>query len=163
MKSASLLLLIAITLSGCITRSKVVSEAAGLDAPLRQITFVQPEFPTPFLELPGANEQPTKLVDYEITDNRIKFTPIPHPRQTKESPDPVASVTVQFFITETGNVRDIKVINPIDSNYETSAIHAISQWRYLPPIRNGKPVAIQVTQPVLFKTTYTTAVVEKEK
>jgi TonB family protein len=50
-------------------------------------------------------------------------------------------VELEFTVRADGSTADIVVTNSSPRNmYDSSAIHAISQWRYKPVMQNGKPV-----------------------
>jgi TonB family protein len=55
-------------------------------------------------------------------------------------------VTVDFYITETGEVR-MPAVSPYDNSQLTAlAIDALRQWKFEPPTRNGRPVLVKATQ-----------------
>ena len=57
---------------------------------------------------------------------------------------------VDAVVDEKGNVRDVKIvrtprIDPPWPEYEAEVLKAIRQWRYTPPLRDGKPWPIFMT------------------
>jgi len=55
-------------------------------------------------------------------------------------------------ITEQGQVEDVQVERSAGHpELDESAIEAVRRWRFEPARRNGEPVAILVTIPVVFK------------
>jgi TonB family protein len=55
-------------------------------------------------------------------------------------------VTVDFYITEKGEVR-MPAVSPYDNSHLTAlAIEALRQWKFEPPTRNGNPVLVKATQ-----------------
>jgi TonB family protein len=62
-------------------------------------------------------------------------------------------VTVDFFITEKGEVR-MPAVSPYDNSQLTAlAIDALRQWKFEPPTRNGNPVLVKATQVFNFSPT----------
>jgi len=58
-------------------------------------------------------------------------------------------VTVEFVIDERGAVKNAHAVRSSDPLFESSAIAAISQWKYLPRIRAGKRVTVGRVQTVI--------------
>ncbi len=55
-------------------------------------------------------------------------------------------VTVDFYIDETGVVR-MPAVSPKDNSDLTAlSVEALRQWRFEPPMRNGKPVLAKASQ-----------------
>ena len=50
-------------------------------------------------------------------------------------------VTVEFTITEDGNVIDIEVIEATSSAFASAAVRAVQRWRYAPKVVNGQAIA----------------------
>jgi protein TonB len=51
-------------------------------------------------------------------------------------------VTLEFTITKSGNVRDIRVISSTNSRFERSAARAVGRWKYEPCIIDGRPTEV---------------------
>lgn len=92
-------------------------------------------------QLPDLDQLP------EPTDIIRPMLPISLAENTK----PV-TVMVSFYIDETGTVR-IPVVTEweVDILYAKSAIQAITQWKFKPPKRKGRPVVVHAIQPFHFK------------
>lgn len=59
---------------------------------------------------------------------------------------------LRLTVDKEGTPTDIQVIEP--SEYEAlnaAAIEAVSQWRYQPATRNGRPVTAKTNIPMTFK------------
>lgn len=53
-------------------------------------------------------------------------------------------VDVEFTVAETGKVKDVSVrATSIPGVFEDAAVKAVSQWRYKPVLREGKPVPVR--------------------
>jgi TonB family protein len=51
-------------------------------------------------------------------------------------------VTLKFTIDEHGAVKDVEVVRSSDPMFESAAVAALSQWKYLPRVSAGKRVAV---------------------
>jgi len=60
-------------------------------------------------------------------------------------------VTLDYLIDETGRPRMPVVIEAAHGEFADQAVAALSQWRFTPPTRDGRPVAVQVRQQFIFK------------
>jgi TonB family protein len=97
-------------------------------------------------------ERPVKcVVPYKELDA------VPKPIVTV-SPVPVGSaealgssgVRVDFYIDETGRPRMASVDVRENDQMAVAALDAIEQWRFTPPTKDGKPVAIRASQRFIF-------------
>lgn len=55
-------------------------------------------------------------------------------------------VTVEFIIDSEGNVRNALVMRSNYKEFEEPALTAVRQWKYTPGQRQGRPVAVRVSQ-----------------
>jgi TonB family protein len=62
-----------------------------------------------------------------------------------------ATVMVDYLIDETGRPRMPVVLEATRDGFAIEAVDALSQWRFAPPTRDGRPVAVQVRQQFVFK------------
>lgn len=62
-----------------------------------------------------------------------------------------ATVTLDYLIDETGRPRMPVVLEATRDGYAVEAVDALNQWRFAPPTREGRPVAVQVRQQFIFK------------
>lgn len=60
-------------------------------------------------------------------------------------------VELQFVIDEKGIVQFVEVMKPLHPYLNYTAVQAIKQWRFEPPLREGKPVPGIFTMKVHFK------------
>jgi len=62
------------------------------------------------------------------------------------------SITVEFYIDESGKVRMPAVAQEsADDAYAAAAVSAVEQWRFEPPLRKGKPVLVIAQQEFNFR------------
>lgn len=57
---------------------------------------------------------------------------------------------VEFIVLTDGSVGDVIVTSATHEDFGASAASAISQWRFAPPIKDGRPVAVRARQLVPF-------------
>lgn len=60
------------------------------------------------------------------------------------------SVTIRFFIDETGKARLPMIVNQADGVLGSAAATAVRQWRFEPPTHRGKPVLAIAEQVFVF-------------
>ena len=60
-------------------------------------------------------------------------------------------VTIQFIVTEDGNVEDPKVIRGIGGGADEEALRVVKQAKFKPGRQRGKPVRVQYSLPILFR------------
>jgi TonB family protein len=89
----------------------------------------------------NATERPIDVeyvdVDYLIAQRTPPAYP-PEALRRKLSGD----VTLKFTIDVHGSVRDVEVVRSSDAIFESAAVAALSQWKYLPRVSAGKRVAV---------------------
>lgn len=61
------------------------------------------------------------------------------------------TVYVAVIIGTDGTVADAKVTSSTDPEFNAPALNAVRQWRYKPAKKDGTPVAIAITVPLLFQ------------
>lgn len=60
-------------------------------------------------------------------------------------------VTVQFIVTENGEVEDPKVIRGIGGGCNEAALEVIKKAEFTPGLQRGKPVRVKMSQPIVFR------------
>ena len=59
---------------------------------------------------------------------------------------------LDFIIDEHGVPRMPVLISSTDQSFGEAAADALGRWRFTPPVRKGKPIAVKVRQEFLFST-----------
>lgn len=62
----------------------------------------------------------------------------------------VGSVTVALVVSSKGAPRDVRVIKGLDKDVDQSAVEAVTQWRFAPAQKDGKPVAVRISLEITF-------------
>jgi len=62
-----------------------------------------------------------------------------------------ATVVVDYLVDETGRPRMPVVLEATRDGFALEALDALTRWRFAPPTRDGRPVAVQVRQQFVFK------------
>ena len=73
-----------------------------------------------------------------------------HPGMTRDGKVTPGRAVLEFIIDEKGTPRMPVVVSTTDADFATTAADALSQWRFTPPLRHGKPVAVKVRQEFVF-------------
>jgi protein TonB len=61
------------------------------------------------------------------------------------------TVLLSVIVDEHGIVRDIRVLRPLGLGLDQKAIEAVTQWKFRPGMKDGRPVAVQATIEVNFR------------
>ena len=61
-----------------------------------------------------------------------------------------AVVRVDAVVTREGLPKDVQVREPADPTFDEEAVKAVSQWRFKPGTRNGRPVAVRINVELTF-------------
>jgi TonB family protein len=60
-------------------------------------------------------------------------------------------VTVSGLVTETGEMTDVQVVKSLGHGLDEKAVEAVSQYRFRPAMKDGKPVAARISVQVNFR------------
>jgi protein TonB len=87
----------------------------------------------------GQMKEPKKLVDtkpvYPETARRARLQGV---------------VILEIIVDKQGSVRSWKVLRPLSLGLTEAAIEAVKQWKYEPPMYNGRPVEVLITVTMRF-------------
>lgn len=101
---------------------------------------------------PPSDDQPTALVTLRELDEPLALarqTPMNDPRESHEV-FPEQRVLVQFLIDAQGRPLFPAAPDVEDRRIGRAAIEGLLEWRFAPPRRNGQPVAVRATVPLVF-------------
>ena len=118
----------------------------GLPVSASNVSLLRPARAAPV----GRIDKPVSAPKIDRLPSRIAGSPPRYPQWARRD-DLEAVVTLRFIVTAEGTVEDIK-IHEIegDERFGREAIRAISQWRFSPAIRAGKPVPCWCFQKINF-------------
>ena len=88
-----------------------------------------------------------------ITANSVAdLDAIPLPLRIVEPADnPEGQATVEFYIDELGNVRCPRLVSGDNLEFGRNMLEAISQWRFQPPVAEGRRTNTLVRQTFLHR------------
>ena len=74
------------------------------------------------------------------------------PRYTADAKDAKIQgvVTLECVVNADGSVGDVEVTKPLDAGLDEEAIKAVTQWRFQPGKKDGKPVPVRITLEMTF-------------
>lgn len=58
---------------------------------------------------------------------------------------------LRLVVDRDGNVRDIRIDQPLGGGLDPKAVEAVWQWRFLPARKDGKPVAVEIAVQIDFR------------
>ncbi len=106
------------------------------------------------VEAPSSGEDKTPdFVPYEVGPVPIKQVRAEYPSRFKKL-GIQGSVFLKVEVLKSGKVREVKVLKSLQAGpggLDEAAIKAVKQWEYQPAQNNGKPVAVWVKFPYVFK------------
>jgi protein TonB len=122
-------------------------ELPGLPVLSSNISLLTPPRAAPV----GGSEKPASPPKVDHLPSKIAG-PVPRYPQWARRDKLEATVTLRFIVTAEGTVEDVN-INEIegDERFGDEAIRAVSQWRFSPAIKAGKPVSCWCFQKINFE------------
>jgi len=61
------------------------------------------------------------------------------------------TVTLAAIVLRDGSVSNVRVVDSLDPRLDTSAVAALTQWRFRPALKNGAPVDLEVLVQIPFR------------
>ena len=61
------------------------------------------------------------------------------------------TVVLEYVVNEDGRAEDIRVVQGINNELDTEAINALRRVRHKPGMKDGVPVPVKITLPVVFR------------
>lgn len=88
--------------------------------------------------------------DLDEVPSLLTKVPLVHPRKASDGSATEGRAVLDFIIDEYGKIRMPVVLSSTDMDFAAAATAALAQWRFTPPSRGGRPVAVQVRQEFVF-------------
>ena len=102
----------------------------------------------------------TVLVDgvsepvYRVRDGvkppRPTYSPAPECSEEARSSRVQGAVMLGIIVTSAGRPTHIRVLQSLGSGLDEKAVEAVSQWKFKPATKDGKPVAVEIAVEVNF-------------
>jgi len=110
------------------------------------------------------NAQDNPAGNSAVPDDETIYTPgrngVTIPRAIKQTPPEYSdearrkklegTVLLSLVVTANGDTADIKVTRALGSGLDEKALEAVSQWKFEPATKDGKPVAVKIAVEVSF-------------
>lgn len=110
------------------------------------------------------NAQDNPAGNSAVPDDETIYTPgrngVTIPRAIKQTPPEYSdearrkklegTVLLSLVVTANGDTTDIKVTRALGSGLDEKALEAVSQWKFEPATKDGKPVAVKIAVEVSF-------------
>lgn len=134
-----------------IERKGYVAEVRRIEAETGQPLVIEARLePIPVGRAPAKAGLPPALVKGSLVQLDASVTP---PRRTSGDPAPYpeaarrlkleGSVTIEMTVTETGTVRDIRILASAGTVLDDAVIKAVEQWRFQPARKKGVNVRVR--------------------
>jgi TonB family protein len=95
-------------------------------------------------------EEPVYKVGKGITVPRTTYNPEPEFSEEARKKGIEGVVVLTMVVTSEGNTDQIKVTNGIGHGLDEKAVQAVSQWKFQPATKDGKPVSVEIAVEVSF-------------
>lgn len=86
-----------------------------------------------------------------ISPPRAIFSPDPAYSKEAEAAKYQGVCVLSLIIDPDGNPRDIKVVRHLEMGLDEKAIEAVTQWKFQPAMKDGRPVAVAINIEVNFR------------
>ncbi len=100
-----------------------------------------------------SNKKDSNIVSAKELDHRLipvsQKPPIFPKNLNSEITD--GKAIIEFYVDRNGLAQIPRFVSATEPAFGFSACQAVSTWRFRPPLKNGKPVAVKARVPVVFK------------
>jgi TonB family protein len=140
-----------LAIGGAVTLLVLTAMAGFILFPIlhpQEVSAAQPPAPaakTPAQKVPEAGSPENPTMPKVLQKVNPEF-----PEEAKKA-GKTGMVVAEILITETGAVEEVKILKSADKVFEQPVIDAVKQWKYEPPMKNGKAVRGRYTVTVSFK------------
>lgn len=87
--------------------------------------------------------------DVSVPAEAVKTPPPSYPSEWRDR-DVKGEVQIAYIINEKGRTEQVQVITANDEQFGAVAVAALKQWRFRPAKKDGKPVRVLVSHPIVF-------------
>lgn len=86
-----------------------------------------------------------------VTAPRALYSPNPEYDEESRKAKIEGTVRIRIIVTKDGLVKHPEIVNSLAEALDKRAIESVSQWKFAPATRDGKPVATQIEVECTFK------------
>ena len=105
----------------------------------------------PKAELPPTLPANVSKVGGDTHPPKAIFTPDPDYGPSARQGRYEGTIVLRLVVDETGKPRDIEISRPLGSGLDERAALALATWKFSPAMRNGQPVAVQISVEINFR------------
>jgi len=116
--------------------------------------FVQPAFLLCQNDSSKSSSEPEKVYHVGsdgITPPRVIHRVDPSYDEAARKAKLNGHVILSFIVTPEGKPKDIRVVKSLSPGLDQKSIEAVSQWKFVPATKDGKPVAIEIQAETTFR------------
>jgi TonB family protein len=117
----------------------------GLMAGASIVAIAAPDHPA------AANDQHVYKIGGDVSSPKVISKLEPEYSQAAKEKKIQGAVLLRVVIDASGLPKDILVLRPLDPGLDANAIAAVTQWRFSPGMKAGKPVACEAKIEVNFR------------
>ncbi|MFT3782787.1 MAG: energy transducer TonB [Nibricoccus sp.] len=110
---------------------------------------LDPESRRILAELRKPNSTILPAADLDERPKLVKQVAPAYPRALKDD-GLIGQAEIEFVISRDGTVMFPRIVSATHEDFGWAASVAVAQWRYQPPQKGGRPVAVRMTVPILF-------------
>jgi len=100
---------------------------------------------------PPASQGAVIDVGPGISPPQVIFQPDPDYPMAARKRKQQGTCVLALVVDENGRPRDVHVIRSVNKVLDQNAIDAVTQWKFKPALREGKPVAVRTSVEVGFR------------
>jgi TonB family protein len=118
---------------------------ARVDARLRNVAFAAPT-PPPVDRVDPNRIYVNSPAEVDTPARKISGTSASYPtdRASRLRSGDSVSVRLNFVVTETGEVTDLRVVESAGRVVDDAVLSAVRRWKYSPAVKQGTPVKVRV-------------------
>ena len=105
-----------------------------------------------------VDKPPTTSAKNDVTDvgpgispPQVTFQPDPDYPMAARKRKQQGTCVLALVVDENGRPRDVHVTRSVNKVLDQNAVNAVTQWRFKPALRDGKPVAVRTSVEVGFR------------
>lgn len=117
----------------------------GLMAAAGFIALAAPDHPDP------ASDEHVYKIAGDVSAPRVISKVEPQYSQNGIDKKIEGSVLLHVVIDQSGHPEDIQIKRSLDPDLDANAVAAVTQWRFVPAMKAGKPVAVEANIEVNFR------------